>query len=1014
MVKHAMSKRASEGQDIPAVCLGVTFFSTPHHGSSVLSRPEYVQAVQKNLKLKFEMSHKLRHEFRLDNPDLELLNWNFALGVAGVKIYSYIETKDTALEVMSTNELGLEAMTTVKLCIVGSRSGKLGTSAVPIEDEDVRQLGTTHIGGPRFFSEDVLYQYYIDEITAFVMSFSAAERQAYHDLNNDIMTNTQVDVHQFYAVENQKEPRSMKILSASPSLHTFLTYGPAKCMDERIRGSEMSPPIDDELTNGTTQPFIVTRNPRAAAKLPITPKYVPTLRPTLDRTASVGRVPMPDFTLPITRVESKSSHLSEDDASRRPHATPNNIASPGQPQHDEPVVGPDLPKQSQPWPPRESNHVHSRGVKFSDQPRSTLGEKAKDAEIPKPQHTHLFLLPNAASDRFKWIHVPFTHSGWVPHLLATVSHEKDDLNLHSTLLDDKLWFSQHNSARHAAPHAQFVRPSVKCLLPNHIEKSPVERMTTPLSPTKDVQFVVYLPYLHWDSFKNLQRRADIIDRRRKQTHARPVAKDVVGGKSMEHKLIWQHLASDRPIHCRRTLDQYGYPTLRNTAVRDADQILYKRTKPDKDSVPSKDCASGSRGNKRSTTNRSSILPGTDDGAAKVLMVDQLWLWIMDDKHVITFFASKEKEEKDSGLRGEGNLRGEIYRDINGDYANQCADPFDFAALAVFHAVKVMLDRTIDRDLQVFGVFEEYISVLTERQTSSFKAFRNDNSYENAKDANEQSHINNRKDLDSLLELRDIEDELDTIERLIKEQQTCITKMLADYQHLEKHNKKGLNGIGFLMQADQFLAENKEHIERMHKSTLIAQKAFKDLLDMKQKQASIVEAHLARDQLTLAREQTEAAVEQSHVIMIFTIVTIIFLPLSFFASVFGINSAEWASQPNAYPSLRTVFTYMTTISLAVIVVALSWAFYRYIRRLLKHVYKIFAKLIYPGLKWLGVPVKNPFDQTKGIHAMLDLEKAQIEEQKEKRFTNVPRTYSTLKFGDKMFLAQHKLMNGVKAA
>ena len=56
--------------------------------------------------------------------------------------------------------------------------------------------------------------------------------------------------------------------------------------------------------------------------------------------------------------------------------------------------------------------------------------------------------------------------------------------------------------------------------------------------------------------------------------------------------------------------------------------------------------------------------------------------------------------------------------------------------------------------------------------------------------------------------------------------------------------------------------------------------------MKQKQANIVEAHLAR-------EQTEVAADQSRSVMIFTIFTIIFLPLSFFASIFGMNISEWS-------------------------------------------------------------------------------------------------------------------------
>jgi len=324
------------------------------------------------------------------------------------------------------------------------------------------------------------------------------------------------------------------------------------------------------------------------------------------------------------------------------------------------------------------------------------------------------------------------------------------------------------------------------------------------------------------------------------------------------------------------------------------------------------------------------------------MVDQLWLWIVDKQTVITFFGSKEKEEMDKGLRGEGNLRSEIYRDVNGDYASQCKDPFDFAALAVYHAVKAMLDRTIDRDLQVFCIFEEYISILTERQTKSFKKFRNKHGLEDAEDINDEHHIDNRTDLNALLELRDIEDELNTIRKLIKEQQSCVSNMLDRYNMLRLQHgigDLGVNGISFLTEVNQFLGENDGRIQVMKDNARAAQQGFKDLLDMKQKQASIVEAHLARKQTHLTHKQTEAAVEQSRVFLIFTVITIIFLPLSFFASVFGINANEWTQQPSSYPSLRTIFTYMTTISLAVITVALSVAFYKELRRVFKNFWEL---------------------------------------------------------------------------
>ena len=73
VVKSALSKKNIEAQNsIAACCHGVTFFSTPHHGSSVLSEPEYVQTVQNHLGLKWEMSENLRQDFLLRNTDLEV------------------------------------------------------------------------------------------------------------------------------------------------------------------------------------------------------------------------------------------------------------------------------------------------------------------------------------------------------------------------------------------------------------------------------------------------------------------------------------------------------------------------------------------------------------------------------------------------------------------------------------------------------------------------------------------------------------------------------------------------------------------------------------------------------------------------------------------------------------------------------------------------------------------------------------------------------------------------------
>ena len=224
-----------------------------------------------------------------------------------------------------------------------------------------------------------------------------------------------------------------------------------------------------------------------------------------------------------------------------------------------------------------------------------------------------------------------THTDLVlQHVLTTISREKANLDLHTRLLLDQIWLSQHNRSRHASPHARFIRPSIKCLLPTGLKTNNLEESTTPRSAIDDVQLVIYLPYLHWDSFKHMQERAALIKRRHEDHRARPVDREIANGKSMENKLIWQYLKSDLPLHCRRTLDQFGYPSLRNTSVRDADQVLYKRTKVDKDSpAPREIAAKHLKHIGRGIGRQSSIAGAHEDVIAKVLMVDQLWLWVLD-------------------------------------------------------------------------------------------------------------------------------------------------------------------------------------------------------------------------------------------------------------------------------------------------------------------------------------------------------------------------------------------------
>ncbi|KAL4951389.1 hypothetical protein BDW69DRAFT_201455 [Aspergillus filifer] len=67
-----------------------------------------------------------------------------------------------------------------------------------------------------------------------------------------------------------------------------------------------------------------------------------------------------------------------------------------------------------------------------------------------------------------------------------------------------------------------------------------------------------------------------------------------------------------------------------------------------------------------------------------------------------------------------------------------------------------------------------------------------------------------------------------------------------------------------------------------------QDAIHTLLDLRQKQASIKEAKFGR-------KQANDTAKQGNIIMVFTIVTIVFLPLSFLSSLFALNVSDFPHQ-----------------------------------------------------------------------------------------------------------------------
>lgn len=741
------------------------------------------------------------------------------------------------------------------------------------------------------------------------------------------------------------------------------------------------------------------------------------------------------------------------------------------------------------------------------------GSAVTDNPARPSLHTH----PSKETPKFVWIHVPANNPSWVPKVLeALSSYQKMDL---SELLNEEHWKSRHARGRHSQHHACFLKStcafaSLKYKLPQY---GPGSARTVPhrsdrRTSTESIQqdppthcLYLYFPFLHFDSYKTLIRRRDMIRRRMKQGRTCPVPKDVQDNSSFELRMIWEFLGHDPPVNCRRTLDQYRYPSLRDTRARDDDQMLYKMTKQSMSRAVERRSTSfrlkneinrvGRQFSRHSEENSEDGGDGADsddifsvdsgreqdlDGGngmqdvldGNVLMVDQLWLWAIDSSEdfipflcfflwwyswtrveltkvkatLLTFFPTREGNPMEGPLYQQADLRDSIFNEVNTDLTRHCENALDLAALTVLHAVSVLIDRSSHPDLEIFRIFEEAISVLTERMTSSLKGFRTAglrNRHVDGSDVelntstirkrhrkeDERDEEENQDNTSALLELRDIEDELSTLKSLFGEQEQQVNVMLKIYEEhfsipgtspmlgrtssapvLSPSSERSSgpwsapstaqplstgSGKACLLEATaklkSYLSQTDDMIERVQKT----RHDFDKLLTTVQRQAQI-------DEVRLSRQQADLASAQERSVMIFTVFTVIFLPLSFFSSIFGMNTYEWGGAGNL--RLRTIGVIALPASAALVVVALVVAWSTSMRKTLNYPIKGIRKCKQKVSRWCRTQLLAAWYGKDGT-PRLDVERIRPRTLQKQRRGKLPRT----KTGGHDFWGKYRLQN-----
>ncbi|KAK4242766.1 hypothetical protein C8A03DRAFT_28995 [Achaetomium macrosporum] len=944
-------------QEIIDSCHGVTFFGTPHRGSSYMSTPNLKGSIQDLLHLHAPLPQSLCSQIRVNNFQLLGLHDLFVDMASELRLWSFYETQESLL---SGSAAGLPSGVQFGAPLVSVKSALLD-----VWQEDVYAVESDHAHLALFEpgNAGILDSYLVDLSEA--INKAAQLSRAYTHTPLQLGSHVKVEVIGFYE-DPDDSPGSarsyttqapgaetgpiIRLYSTTHSFKDFLRKGPERCLAERLHKSPKRRPSRHRHSE----------------------------RETSAREPGAEKDGLHIYTTTTTAQSSQNntSPLSPEIVITEPLERPPLLVVPHA--QSEPAARPASPESTTSVSTTASDSALLLGGDLSpDGPHAIDYFAKQQARILIKEHeltgTAAFCRPNPSLRKFVWIHMPFNNPVWVKEIFATLARTQG--RDFSRLFDYDNWVSKQVQNRNSDSQPAYLKAICKYLSAADRIASP--RILPPLSIPSPLGIMpnclyVYIPYLHFDTYHSMIRRRKLIAKRRSHGRAKPVPKWVAQQDSLELKVIWEYIGYDPPLNCRRTLDQFGHHSLRDTDSRDDDQMLYKLTKKDE---PSRWSRRSDDSSTRSFVSRSAqsaggsvsgshddaddefgVEPGPELKNGYVLMIDQLWLWSIDMTTLTTFFSRRESSPKEGTLFQQADLRNSVYNELNGDLTGRTENTLDLAALVVWHAVTVLLDRSSHPDLEIFRVFDEAIGMLAERMTLNMKQFRihaldmegsdgeeglEDSDDTDAEDESpaaikkrhrrelERSERENRENTSALLELRDLEDELTTLQKLFDTQESTIRQMKEIYTS-ESFRDSTKNGQEYLDEALEYLDDYKQQTAEMRKRVETTRNDYEKMLEMVQRQAQV-------DEVRWSRLQAELASSQNLSVMIFTTFTVIFLPLTFFTGLFGMNTIEWQEH---VPSLKEIGAISLPASVFLIIVSLVAAFSYRVQRVFRATYKGF--------------------------------------------------------------------------
>ncbi|THV52907.1 hypothetical protein BGAL_0065g00360 [Botrytis galanthina] len=312
------------------------------------------------------------------------------------------------------------------------------------------------------------------------------------------------------------------------------------------------------------------------------------------------------------------------------------------------------------------------------------------------------------------------------------------------------------------------------------------------------------------------------------------------------------LAGGESVHVPITLDQFYYHSLKDVQARNIDQVLFRHQK-----------------RMACTT--------IEECNYLLCMVSQLWVYVIDDETIITSCGT----QWDDGSNLQKAIADHFIEDK--DTRPHISSALEMSVLIAALCARNSIDREliVGQDKQnLLQIFASAISSAADNEVQLFGEFMKTLDADIHTDRNSIYDI--RTEINLLKEVKDIQDELNIIKRVLTHQDQVLNDTFH-FLYRRRPNRRSEYAIS------NHLSDVVNYYRDLCRIELVLAEVEKLIYDSnevhKNKDANISEAKWAR-------KESEDTAKQGKTILVFTIVTIVFLPITFLTSLFALDISSF--------------------------------------------------------------------------------------------------------------------------